>query len=78
MKHIVIASDHAGWDLKESVISLLVHQGYEVNDLGPETSESVDYPDYGISLAKEVSDGRVKRGIVICGTGITILRLESS
>ncbi len=70
MKKISIASDHAGYDLKESVISFLLHQGWEVDDLGPENSDSVDYPDYGIKLAKSVSEKKVGRGIVICGTGI--------
>lgn len=70
MKKISIASDHAGYDLKESVIAFLLHQGWEVDDLGPENSESVDYPDYGVKMAKSVSEKKVERGIVICGTGI--------
>ena len=69
-KKIAIASDHAGFDLKESVIAFLLHEGWEVDDLGPENSDSVDYPDYGIKLAKTVLDNKVERGIVICGTGI--------
>ena len=70
MKKIAVASDHAGYDLKESIVTLLVHLGYKVDDLGPENSDSVDYPDYGISLARAVAEEKVSRGIVICGTGI--------
>jgi ribose 5-phosphate isomerase B len=70
MKKIAIASDHGGFDLKESVIAHLLNTGWEVEDLGPHSGDSVDYPDYGVKLAEEVADKRVERGIVICGTGI--------
>ena len=51
MDKIAIASDHAGYDLKQVVIGLLRTEKFEVVDLGPENSDSVDYPDYGHSLA---------------------------
>jgi ribose 5-phosphate isomerase B len=70
MKKIAIASDHGGFDLKESIIAHLLNTDWEVDDLGPHSSDSVDYPDYGIKLAEEVADKKVERGIVICGTGI--------
>jgi ribose 5-phosphate isomerase B len=70
MKKIAIASDHGGFDLKESIIAHLLNTGWEVDDLGPHSGDSVDYPDYGIKLAEEVSEKKVERGIVICGTGI--------
>ena len=70
MKKIAIASDHGGFDLKESIIAHLLNTGWEVDDLGPHSGDSVDYPDFGIKLAEEVSDKKVERGIVICGTGI--------
>ena len=70
MKKIALASDHGGFDLKESVIAHLINTGWEVDDLGPHSGDSVDYPDYGIKLAEAVSEKRVQRGIVICGTGI--------
>ena len=70
MKKIAIASDHGGFDLKESIIAHLLNSGWEVDDLGPHSTDSVDYPDYGIKLAEEVSEKKVERGIVICGTGI--------
>ena len=70
MKNIVIASDHGGYDLKNYLLVFLQELGYEVDDMGPQNSESVDYPDYGISLAQVVVAEKVPRGIVICGTGI--------
>jgi ribose 5-phosphate isomerase B len=70
MKKIAIASDHGGFDLKESIIAQLLKTGWEVIDLGPHSGDSVDYPDFGIKIAEEVSEKKVERGIVICGTGI--------
>jgi len=70
MKKIAIASDHGGFNLKESIIAHLLNTGWEVDDLGPHDGDSVDYPDFGIKLAEEVADKKVERGIVICGTGI--------
>ena len=70
MKKIALASDHGGFDLKESFIAHLLNKGWEVDDLGPHSGDSVDYPDYGIKLAEAVAEKRVQRGIVICGTGI--------
>jgi len=70
MNLIGIASDHAGFDLKVNIVLLLSELGYEVNDMGPANSDSVDYPDYGISVAQAVTANKVSRGIVICGTGI--------
>ena len=70
MKKIAIASDHGGFDLKESVIGNLRNKGCEIDDLGPSSADSVDYPDYGIKLAQAIVEQKVERGIVICGTGV--------
>ena len=70
MKKIAIASDHGGFDLKESVITHLLKDGWEIDDLGPSNEDSVDYPDYGIKLAEAIANKKVERGIVICGTGV--------
>ena len=67
---IVIASDHAGYELKESIRECLKADGISVQDLGPDNSDRVDYPDYGTKIAKAVSDDENLNGIVICGTGI--------
>lgn len=67
---IAIASDHAGVALKTDICRFLQSLGFEVEDLGPEDTTSVDYPDYAHLLARGVSDGRIERGILVCGTGI--------
>jgi ribose 5-phosphate isomerase B len=70
MNPIVIASDHAGRELKEDLKELLLELGREFFDMGPDDDKSVDYPDYGIPLSKKVSDGDFERGILVCGTGV--------
>jgi ribose 5-phosphate isomerase B len=67
---ILIASDHAGVELKEKLEAELKTLGYAVDDLGPSTDASVDYADYAHPLAKRVSDGDAERGILLCGTGL--------
>lgn len=67
-----IASDHAGFDLKESIKSNLSSQGHEINDLGTYSKDSVDYPDFGKKLAENVENGESDFGILVCGTGIGI------
>ena len=69
---IAIASDHAAIDLKAELRDWLIEQGHEVADLGPETTDSVDYPDFGYSLASVVADGTAERGVALCGSGIGI------
>lgn len=67
---VVIAADHAGFELKEIITKFIKELGYEVFDMGTSSSCSVDYPDYAEAVAKAVSDGTYERGILICGTGI--------
>jgi ribose 5-phosphate isomerase B len=67
---IAIGSDHAGLALKGEMVSLLREMGLDVMDLGTDTSESVDYPDFGDKVSSAVSKGEVDRGVLICGTGI--------
>ena len=67
---IAIASDHAGIILKTEIFRVLQELGLDIEDLGPTETTSVDYPDYAHLLAKAVSDGRVERGVLICGTGL--------
>ncbi len=67
---IAIASDHAGFPLKEFVKKYLDELGYEYNDFGTTNEESVDYPDYALKVANAVSENKFDRGILICGTGI--------
>ena len=67
---IVIASDHAGYQLKETVKAYLTNHGIAVVDKGPFNDQSVDYPDYAVEAARDVSEGRIEQGILICGSGI--------
>ncbi len=67
-----IASDHAGYDLKEALKGHLAGHDLEVLDLGTDGPESVDYPDFAAALAAAVAEGRAARGVLVCGTGIGI------
>jgi len=69
---IAIASDHAAFALKGELAQWLREQGHEVEDLGTNGPESVDYPDYGYRLAEHVAAGKAERGVALCGTGIGI------
>ncbi|NQV45502.1 MAG: ribose 5-phosphate isomerase B [Rhodospirillales bacterium] len=71
-KKIAIASDHAGFNLKEILKADLVSAGYDVLDLGTNGPEAVDYPDFGYAMAEAIRDGRVEKGVLVCGTGIGI------
>ena len=67
---IVIASDHAGVDLKARIVELIGEIGHDVRDLGPADTTSVDYPDFAHAVARAVETGEAERGILVCGTGI--------
>jgi ribose 5-phosphate isomerase B len=67
---IVIASDHAGVDLKARLVELISEGGHEVRDLGPADTTSVDYPDFAHAVAVTTAAGDAEKGILICGTGI--------
>ncbi|MAJ24480.1 MAG: ribose 5-phosphate isomerase B [Rickettsiales bacterium] len=69
---IAITSDHAGFHLKEKIKTNLEGFGYGVLDLGTDSEDSVDYPDYGKAIAQNIIEGNVKKGIALCGTGIGI------
>ena len=69
---IAIASDHGGYQLKEEVKKYLEDRGIEILDLGTNSEESVDYPEYGHACGEAVASGKADRGIVCCGTGIGI------
>ena len=69
-ERIPIASDHAGFELKEKLRATLEQMGFDVQDLGTHSPASTDYADYAHPLAREVSEGEVRRGVLICGTGL--------
>lgn len=67
---IAIGSDHAGFEQKQLLIEYLKEEGYEVIDLGPNSADRVDYPDYAVKVAHYVADGKARFGVLVCGTGI--------
>lgn len=67
---ISIASDHAGFDQKQLMAAYLEEKGYEVHDLGPDSDDRVDYPDFAAKVAHEVAGGVATYGVLVCGTGI--------
>ncbi len=69
---IAVASDHAGFELKNLLKSELESQGYAVTDLGAHSPESVDYPDFGKALGEAVASGHAEFGVAVCGSGIGI------
>ena len=69
-EHILIASDHAGFELKETLERALTDLGFEVDDLGTDDAASTDYADYAHPLAQRVSEGEANRGVLLCGTGL--------
>ena len=72
MLKIAVASDHGGFALKEKVKEHLVQRGFEVDDPGTHSEESVDYPAYGKACGEAVTSGKADLGVVVCGTGIGI------
>ena len=71
-KTLVLASDHAGYDLKENIKTYLESNNFNIKDLGPFNEDSVDYPDYGNMLGKFILENKNSIGIAICGSGIGI------
>ncbi|MFD1627563.1 ribose 5-phosphate isomerase B [Azospirillum griseum] len=69
---VALASDHAGYQLKNEIAASLTTAGYAVLDFGTNGPESVDYPDYAAQVAAAVTDGRAERGVLVCGSGIGI------
>src|SRR5690554_8234188 len=73
---IAIGNDHAGPEYKKALVELLTSKGIEIVNYGTDTSDSVDYPDFGHKVAQDVEDKKVDFGIVICGSGNGIARSE--
>lgn len=69
---IAIASDHAAFELKAMLAEWLREAGHDVQDLGTNSTDSVDYPDYGYRLADTIAKGAAERGVALCGSGIGI------
>ena len=69
---IAMGADHGGFRRKEALKAYLEEKGHTVVDVGTDSTESVDYPEFGKKAARLVADGECERGIVICGSGIGI------
>ena len=67
---IAIGCDHAGFPLQAAVIDVVHEAGHETLDLGTDSTDPVDYPDYAAAVARAVRDGRADRGILLCGSGV--------
>ncbi len=67
---IALGCDHGGYELKEAIKKYVTDKGVEVVDCGTDSTDSVDYPEYGLKVAEAVSRGEVEQGILICGTGL--------
>ena len=66
---IAIGADHAGFELKEELKKIIADSGHSVLDLGTDSTDSVDYPDYSAAIGRAILAGRADRGIVVCGSG---------
>ena len=69
---VALAADHAGFPLKETLKGDLAARGFDVLDLGTDSTSSVDYPDFADRMAAALKQGRARRGVIVCGTGIGI------
>ena len=70
---VAIGSDHAGFEQKQALVDYLASElGQDVIDLGPDSEERVDYPDYAVLVARTVAQGDADRGVLVCGTGIGV------
>ncbi len=67
---IAVAADHAGFPLKATVIDIVEGEGHQAINLGTDSSESVDYPDYAEKVGRAIQSGEAERGVLICGSGV--------
>jgi ribose 5-phosphate isomerase B len=67
--NIAIGSDHAGFELKQELLNYLTSNGFTLQDMGPNSADSVDYPDFAHKVAESVETGNTTLGILICGSG---------
>ena len=67
---VAVASDHAGFPLKDEVMRVIREAGHEVIDLGTDSTAAVDYPDYAEKLGNAIVAGKAERGVLVCGSGV--------
>lgn len=69
---IAIGSDHAGYELKSAVGKFLDGEGHDVEDVGTDSTRSVDYPDFAYAAAEMVAEGEADRAVIVCGSGVGV------
>ena len=69
---IAIGADHAGYHLKQNILEYVRYLGYDCDDFGANSAESIDYPDIASNVARAVAAGKYDRGILLCGTGVGV------
>jgi RpiB/LacA/LacB family sugar-phosphate isomerase len=67
---IVVGADHRGYELKDRIAAALRRAGHQVVDVGTNSADSVDYPDYARAIGEALTDGRAERGVLVCGSGV--------
>ncbi len=67
---IVVGADHRGYELKDEIAAALKRAAHEVLDVGTNSADSVDYPDYARAIGEALTDGRAERGVLVCGSGV--------
>jgi ribose 5-phosphate isomerase B len=67
---IAVACDHAGFPLKDDAIRVIIENGHQPVDLGTDSTEPVDYPDFAAKLGRAILEGKADRGVLICGSGV--------
>lgn len=67
---IGVGADHAGFEMKQYLAQWLREQGHEITDFGTDSTAPADYPDFAAAVGRAVVDGRVERGVVVCGSGV--------
>ncbi len=70
--HVLLGSDHAGFEMKEALKPYFEQRGFEVSDVGPSSEDSVDYPDYAEKVARGVAESDSDLGVLVCGSGIGV------
>ncbi|HMK38195.1 MAG TPA: ribose 5-phosphate isomerase B [Bacteroidota bacterium] len=67
---VAVAADHAGFDMKQWLLAALAEEGHRLIDLGTNSREPVDYPDYARAVGEAILAGKAERGIIVCGSGV--------
>ncbi len=67
---IVVGADHRGYQMKDEIAAALRRAGHPVLDVGTNSADSVDYPDYARAIGEALTDGRAERGVLVCGSGV--------